>query len=64
MKPRLVFVHGIGRPVGAHAELDTALRALIEGARALGHSRRVLDLVQGWAADARFAYYGDLLTTG
>ncbi|WP_406730480.1 alpha/beta hydrolase [Streptomyces sp. NBC_01794] len=60
MKPRLVFVHGIGGPRDAAAELDAWLRALADGARSAGHSRRVLDLVQGWAADARFAYYGDL----
>jgi pimeloyl-ACP methyl ester carboxylesterase len=63
MKPRLVFVHGIGGPRDADAELDAWLRALADGARAAGHSRRVLDLVQGWAADARFAYYGDLFDT-
>lgn len=62
MKPRLVFVHGIGGPRDAAAELDSWLRALAEGARAAGHSHRVLDLIQGWAADARFAYYGDLFT--
>ncbi|WP_030992327.1 glycosyltransferase [Streptomyces sp. NRRL S-1813] len=60
MKPRLVFVHGIGGPRDAAAELDAWLRALAEGARAAGHAGRVLDLVQGWAADSRFAYYGDL----
>ena len=60
MKPRLVFVHGIGGPRDPAAELDAWLRALAEGARHAGHSHRVLDLVQGWAADARFAYYGDL----
>ncbi|MFF3459196.1 alpha/beta hydrolase [Streptomyces sp. NPDC002730] len=63
MKPRLVFVHGIGGPRDAATELDAWLRALADGARAAGHSRRVLDLVQGWAADARFAYYGDLFRT-
>ncbi|MHA5052212.1 alpha/beta hydrolase [Streptomyces sp. SD15] len=60
MKPRLVFVHGIGGPRDPVAELDAWLRALADGARAAGHSRRVLDLLRGWAADARFAYYGDL----
>ncbi|WP_405885013.1 alpha/beta hydrolase [Streptomyces sp. NBC_01136] len=60
MKPRLVFVHGIGGPRDPVAELDAWLRALAEGARAAGHSDRVLGLVRGWAADARFAYYGDL----
>ncbi|MET7700556.1 alpha/beta hydrolase [Streptomyces sp. NPDC005485] len=60
MKPRLVFVHGIGGLRDPAAELDVWQRALADGARRAGHSRRVLDLVQGWAADARFAYYGDL----
>ncbi|MDX3640646.1 alpha/beta hydrolase [Streptomyces sp. MB09-02B] len=60
MRPRLVFVHGIGGPRDPVAELDVWLRALAQGARTAGHSRRVLDLTQGWAADARFAYYGDL----
>ncbi|AVH60464.1 MULTISPECIES: alpha/beta fold hydrolase [Streptomyces] len=60
MKPRLVFVHGIGGPRDPATELDAWLRALAAGTRAAGHSRRVLDLIQGWAADARFAYYGDL----
>ncbi|WP_371580595.1 alpha/beta hydrolase [Streptomyces sp. NBC_01314] len=60
MRPRLVFVHGVGGPRDPDAECDVWLRALAEGARAAGHSRRVLDLVRGWAADARFAYYGDL----
>ena len=34
MKPRLVFVHGIGGPLDAVAELDVWLRALADGARA------------------------------
>ncbi|GGN48150.1 hypothetical protein GCM10011579_000530 [Streptomyces albiflavescens] len=63
MKPRLVFVHGIGGPRDPVTELDAWLRALAAGARASGHSRRVLDLIQGWAADTRFAYYGDLFGT-
>ncbi|MGW0841969.1 alpha/beta hydrolase [Streptomyces sp. NPDC002787] len=60
MRPRLVFVHGIGGPRDSVTELDVWLRALAQGARTAGHSRRVLDLTQGWAADARFAYYGNL----
>ncbi|MET7988479.1 alpha/beta hydrolase [Streptomyces sp. NPDC005281] len=60
MKPRLVFVHGIGGPRNPTAELDLWLRALADGARDAGHASRVLDLIQGWAADTRFAYYGDL----
>ncbi|MFJ4814505.1 alpha/beta hydrolase [Streptomyces sp. NPDC088801] len=60
MRPRLVFVHGIGGLRNPTAELDVWLRALADGARDAGHSNRVLDLIQGWAADTRFAYYGDL----
>ncbi|GAA3377816.1 hypothetical protein GCM10020367_54990 [Streptomyces sannanensis] len=60
MKPRLVFVHGIGGPRDVAAECKEWLQELAAGARAAGHSHRVLDLMQGWAADARFAYYGDL----
>ncbi|MFG2116015.1 alpha/beta hydrolase [Streptomyces sp. NPDC048718] len=60
MKPRLVFVHGIGGPRDAAADLDEWLRAVAEGARAAGHGDRISALTGGWAADARFAYYGDL----
>ncbi|MFJ7068449.1 alpha/beta hydrolase [Streptomyces sp. NPDC101115] len=63
MKPRLVFVHGIGAPRDAAAELDEWLRAVAAGARAAGHSAQVSALTGGWAADARFAYYGDLFRT-
>ncbi|GGM94174.1 alpha/beta hydrolase [Streptomyces fuscichromogenes] len=60
MKPRLLFVHGVGGPRSPAAELDTWLRALADGGRRAGHARRFLDLTQGWAADARFVYYGHL----
>ncbi|MEU8617462.1 alpha/beta hydrolase [Streptomyces sp. NPDC048623] len=63
MKPRLVFVHGIGAPRDAAAELDEWLRAVAAGARAAGHSAQVSALTRGWAADARFAHYGDLFRT-
>ncbi|MEV6329279.1 alpha/beta hydrolase [Streptomyces sp. NPDC051909] len=63
MKPRLVFVHGIGAPRDAAAELDEWLRAVAAGARAAGHSAQVSALTGGWAADARFASYGDLFHT-
>ncbi|MFF8597927.1 alpha/beta hydrolase [Streptomyces sp. NPDC015232] len=63
MKPRLVFVHGIGAPRDAAADLDEWLRAVAAGARAAGHSAQVSALTAGWAADARFAYYGDLFRT-
>ncbi|MEU1454966.1 alpha/beta hydrolase [Streptomyces avermitilis] len=59
-RPRLVFVHGIGGPRDARADLDEWLRATAHGARAAGHSARISGLLGGWAADARFAYYGDL----
>ncbi|WP_187645526.1 alpha/beta hydrolase [Streptomyces sp. TRM49041] len=60
MKPRLVFVHGIGGPRDADADLDEWLRAAAHGARAAGHAGRLSGLTGGWAADIRFAYYGDL----
>ncbi|MCM1967941.1 alpha/beta hydrolase [Streptomyces sp. G1] len=62
MKPRLVFVHGIGAPRDADADREEWLRALAEGARAAGHARRLSGLTGHWAADARFAYYGDLFS--
>ncbi|MEV0451048.1 alpha/beta hydrolase [Streptomyces sp. NPDC050600] len=63
MKPRLVFVHGIGGPRDAAADQDEWLRAVASGARAAGHGGRVSGLTGGWAADVRFAYYGDLFRT-
>ncbi|MET9951873.1 alpha/beta hydrolase [Streptomyces sp. NPDC006339] len=63
MKPRLVFVHGIGGPRDPAADLDEWLRAVAAGARAAGHSAHVSALTAGWGADARFAYYGDLFRT-
>ncbi|MFJ9824391.1 alpha/beta hydrolase [Streptomyces sp. NPDC101160] len=63
MKPRLVFVHGIGGPRDPAAELDEWLRAVATGAGPAGHSAHVSALTGGWAADARFAYYGDLFRT-
>ncbi|MFJ4915526.1 MULTISPECIES: alpha/beta hydrolase [unclassified Streptomyces] len=64
MRPRLVFVHGVGGPRDATAELEGLLRALAEGAGAAGHSRVVPGLLDGSAADVRFAHYGDLFTDG
>ncbi|MET9764519.1 alpha/beta hydrolase [Streptomyces sp. NPDC006372] len=60
MKPRLVFVHGIGAPRDVEAEQGEWLRALAEGARRAGHDRWVSALTGGWGADTRFAHYGDL----
>ncbi|MCP9956442.1 alpha/beta hydrolase [Streptomyces sudanensis] len=63
MRPRLVFVHGIGGSRDAAADLEEWLRATAHGARAAGHGRRLSGLTGGWAADARLAYYGDLFRT-
>ncbi|MFD8321621.1 alpha/beta hydrolase [Kitasatospora purpeofusca] len=63
MKPRLVFVHGIGKPRDAAAELETWLDALASGARAAGHSRRADELLRDGRVEVRFAYYTDLFTT-
>ncbi|MBJ6646096.1 alpha/beta hydrolase [Streptomyces sp. BSE7-9] len=63
MKPRLVFVHGVGGVRDPAAELDGWLRALAKGARAAGHAVRVPRLVRGGVTDVRFAYYGDLFLT-
>ncbi|MGW1378429.1 alpha/beta fold hydrolase [Streptomyces sp. NPDC002446] len=60
MRTRLVFVHGIGGTRDVVAERKDWLRALAAGARAAGHSARGVELTQELAADARFAYYGDL----
>ncbi|TGB15638.1 alpha/beta hydrolase [Streptomyces sp. MZ04] len=62
MTTRLVFVHGVGGPRDTAAELGEWLRALTDGARAAGHSRRAPHLLHGGAVDVRFAYYGDLFT--
>ncbi|WP_457029667.1 hypothetical protein [Kitasatospora sp. P5_F3] len=60
VKPRLVFVHGIGGSRDPRAECDAWLRALADGARRAGHSGVISALVKDWAAESRFAYYGDL----
>ncbi|MBD0839764.1 alpha/beta hydrolase [Streptomyces sp. TRM68416] len=60
MRPRLVFVHGVGRPLDADAKREEWRRALADGARAAGHSRSALDLFDRPSPDIRFAYYGDL----
>ncbi|MFH8496693.1 alpha/beta hydrolase [Streptomyces coeruleorubidus] len=64
MKPRLVFVHGVGGLRNTAADLDEWMRALVMGAKAAGHSRRVSQLVYAGAVDVHFAYYGDLFTNG
>ncbi|MER5681810.1 alpha/beta hydrolase [Streptomyces sp. NPDC000971] len=60
MRPRLVFVHGVGKPREAKTELEEWRAALSVGARAAGHSRKAAELLDGGAVDIRFAYYGDL----
>ncbi|MFE9025483.1 alpha/beta hydrolase [Streptomyces iakyrus] len=60
MTPRLVFVHGVGKPRVVATDLDEWRRALGEGMRAAGHSRRVPQLLDGTSVDVRFAHYGDL----
>lgn len=60
MRPRLVFVHGIGGYRSVDAERDLWLRTLADGARQAGHSRLAADLFAGDAASVRFAYYREL----
>lgn len=60
MRPRLVFVHGVGKPRDADKELDDWRRATADGMRAAGHSRPAAELLDGRSVDVRFAYYGDL----
>ncbi|MFI0936221.1 alpha/beta hydrolase [Streptomyces sp. NPDC021019] len=60
MRPRLVFVHGVGRPRDAETVMEEWLPALADGARAAGHSRRAVELLDGEAVDLRCASYGDL----
>ncbi|MEV3906628.1 alpha/beta hydrolase [Streptomyces canus] len=62
MKPRLVFVHGVGGARNPAAELDHWLGALEQGGLDAGHALRVPGLMAGSMADVRFAYYGDLFT--
>ncbi|MFF5965292.1 alpha/beta hydrolase [Streptomyces collinus] len=64
MTPRLVFIHGVGKPREATTDLDEWRRALGEGMRAAGHSRLVPPLLDGTSVDVRFAYYGDLFPGG
>ncbi|WP_345658456.1 alpha/beta hydrolase family protein [Streptomyces siamensis] len=60
MKPRLVFVHGIGGLRDPVAEQDSWLSALAAGACDAGHERWAPELRHGRATDTRFAYYGNL----
>lgn len=60
MAPRLVFVHGIGRPTDPEIKLLAWIRALAEGAVAAGHGRFARWLEAGPQDTVVFAYYGDL----
>ncbi|MFD7054329.1 alpha/beta hydrolase [Streptomyces mirabilis] len=64
MRPRLVFVHGVGGPRDTVAAREEWLRALADGARGAGHSRNAAGLLAGTSVDVRFAYYGDLFPGG
>ncbi|MFI6847561.1 lysophospholipase [Kitasatospora sp. NBC_00085] len=63
VKPKLVFVHGIGGRRDAQAELTDWKRALAEGARESGYASEISALTAEWSADCSFAYYGDLFAS-
>lgn len=60
MRPRLVFVHGIGGPRDPARELGDWTRWLAEGMREAGHAGAARALVSGEGARCTFAHYGDL----
>ncbi|MER5730743.1 hypothetical protein ABT084_20830 [Streptomyces sp. NPDC002138] len=60
MRPRLVFVHGIGGPRDPDTELASWTRTLAAGMRAAGHDGAAASLVSGEGARCAFAHYGDL----
>ena len=60
MRPRLVFVHGIGAPRDESKELAAWTAALAMGAQRAGHSHFAAELLESGPVDSRFAYYGDL----
>jgi pimeloyl-ACP methyl ester carboxylesterase len=62
MRPRLIFLHGIGGPRMVADELRLWSKALAAGARLAGHSRFAAQL-ENDPAVASFVYYGDLLQT-
>lgn len=64
LKPKLVFVHGIGGPRGPREELVEWKRALAGGARAANLASDISALTMDWLADCSFAYYGDLFADG
>jgi pimeloyl-ACP methyl ester carboxylesterase len=61
MRPRLIFLHGIGGSRVVADELRLWSTALASGARLAGHSRFAADLEKDRPAGASFVYYGDLL---
>lgn len=62
MAPRLVFVHGIGRPSDPDSRLLTWSRALAEGCVAAGHSRFAQRLASNPGQAVALGYYADLFT--
>jgi len=59
MKPRLVFVHGVGGPRDPVGELTEWTDSLASGMRRAGHSAMADGLLSG-SVDCGFVYYGDL----
>ncbi|MFS8200046.1 alpha/beta hydrolase [Streptomyces sp. CWNU-52B] len=63
-KPKLVFVHGIGKPFEPREKLAQWKRALAEGMRDAHLAPDISALTMDWMADCSLAYYGDLFTDG
>jgi hypothetical protein len=59
MRPRLVFVHGIGGPRRVDHERDRWTRALAEGADRAGHTAFAAELLDGKPVETVFCYYRD-----
>jgi pimeloyl-ACP methyl ester carboxylesterase len=62
MAPRLVLVHGVGKPRRPAAARERWISALADGARRAGHSLAAERLLAGELAEIAFAYYADLFT--
>ena len=60
MAPRLVLVHGVGKPRRQAVDRERWISALADGARRAGHSLAAERLIAGELAEIVFAYYGDL----
>ncbi|GGT45821.1 hypothetical protein GCM10010271_57330 [Streptomyces kurssanovii] len=60
MRPRLVFIHGIGRPRDSVRELAAWTTALASGMRAAGHSALAGSLSADGGVECVFAHYDDL----